>query len=192
VACRERVTQILTFLEIPIGKLPIFRKFSGMLNAYIYRERNQEGCIFMKFSWKRFFFFFPAVALASCAFYGILSFAQEQISSDAKDFIEDFLAARAAAFDMLDKDGKGYIEAKDWPGRRRAFRLMDVNRDGRITLEEFQSLRNRWRNRTFANLDIDGNRLITRDEWMDIPDDFDRLDRDKNGMIERHEFYNPR
>jgi Ca2+-binding EF-hand superfamily protein len=143
----------------------------------------------MEFSGKRFF----AVIIAlTCAFCGIMSFAQDQAPPDVKDFTDDFYAARSAAFDLFDKDGKGYIEAKDWPGRNRAFRLMDVDRDGRVTLEEFQSLRNRWRNRTFENLDLDGNRVIARDEWMDIAEDFDRLDRDKNGVIERHEFYNPR
>ena len=141
----------------------------------------------MVFSKGRFFAVLP-VAL----FCGFLSFAQEQALQDAKDLINDFHVARAEAFARLDKDGKGYFDANDWPGRNRAFRLMDVNRDGRVTLVEFQSLRNRWRNRTFENIDLDGNRIITRDEWIDIPEDFDMLDRDKNGVIERHEFYNLR
>ena len=147
----------------------------------------------MEFSGKRFLAIISVAALV-CVFCESTSFAQyqEQESSGVKDFTNDFHAARADAFALLDKDGKGYLDAGDWPGRNRAFRLMDINRDGRVTLEEFQSLRNRWRNRTFENLDIDGNRVITRDEWMDIPEDFDRLDRDKNGMIERHEFYTPR
>ena len=150
----------------------------------------------MRFSRKCFFTVISAAVLG-CVFCGILSFAEdlptlvsEEIPVD--DWYTVWLTVRAEAFDRLDKDGKGYIDDKDWPGRKRAFRLMDVNRDGRITLEEFQSLRNRWRNRSFENLDLDGNRVITRDEWMDIPEDFDRLDRNKNGMIERHEFYRPR
>ena len=133
-----------------------------------------------------------SVAVLVCAFYGIPSFAEDQTANGAEDFADEWYAVRAAAFAGFDQGGKGYIDAADWPGRNRAFRLMDVNRDGRVTLEEFQSLRNRWRNRTLENLDLDGNRVISRDEWMDIAADFDLLDSNKNGMIERHEFYNPR
>jgi len=149
----------------------------------------------MKLFTKCFLMIVPTAVLA-CMFCGIPSFAEDQIPDGTENLTDDWhavwMAVRAEAFARLDKDGKGYIDANDWPGRQRAFRLMDVNRDGRVTLEEFQSLRNRWRNRTFENLDLDGNRVITRDEWMDIPEDFDRLDRNKNGMIERHEFYRPR
>ncbi|MDR0310819.1 MAG: hypothetical protein LBJ21_04455 [Acidobacteriota bacterium] len=145
----------------------------------------------MKLSGKCFFAAAFAAALV-CVFCGTLSFAQDPAANGARNAADDFRAVRAEVFARLDKDGKGYIDEKDWPGRRRAFRLMDVNRDGRITLEEFQSLRNRWYNRTFENLDLDGNRVITLDEWMDLREDFDRLDRNKNGMIERHEFYNPK
>jgi Ca2+-binding EF-hand superfamily protein len=131
-------------------------------------------------------------AVLVCVLCGILSFAQDQIANGTEDFTDEWYAVRAVSFAGFDQGGKGYIDIGDWPGRNRAFRLMDVNRDGRVTLEEFQSLRNRWRNRTFENLDLDGNRIITRDEWMDIAADFDRLDRNKDGIIERHEFYTSR
>ena len=145
----------------------------------------------MKFFSKCFLAIAP-VAILVCAFCGIPSFAEDQTLDVAEDFMDAWYAVRAEAFARLDKDGKGYIGATDWPGRNRTFRLMDVNRDGRVTLEEFQSLNNRWRNRAFEDLDLDGNGLITRDEWMDIPEDFDRLDRNKDGVIQRHEFYTPR
>ena len=145
----------------------------------------------MEFFRKCFFIVVPAAVLA-CAFCGITVFAEEETSEDAKSFTADFHAVRAEAFAQLDKDGKGYLDKKDWHGRDRAFRLMDVNRDGRLTLEEFQSLRNRWLNRTLENLDIDGNGIITRDEWMDISEDFDRIDRNKDGVIDRREFYSAR
>jgi len=127
-----------------------------------------------------------------CALCGILFFTQDQAAFGAEDSANDWYAVRAAAFTRFDTDGKGYFELKDWPGRQRTFRLMDVNRDGRVTLEEFQSLRLRWWNQTFENMDLDGNRLITRGEWMDVDAAFDRLDRNKDGVIQRHEFYNPR
>ena len=142
-----------------------------------------------------YFFTMAIAAILVCAFCGIPSFAQDQILEGTENLTteyDEWYAVRADAFARFDKDGAGYINANDWPGRNRAFRLMDVNRDGRITLEEFQSLRNRWFNRSFENLDINGDRMITRDEWMDIPDAFDQLDRNKDGMILRHEFYTPR
>ena len=145
----------------------------------------------MDFFRKRFFIAISAVVMI-CAFCGVLSSDEIEEVAVAKNVADVFKDVRADSFARFDGDGKGYMDAREWPGRNRAFRLMDSDRNGRVTLEEFQSLRNRWRNRTFENLDINGNRTITRDEWMDIPEDFDRLDRNKDGMIERHEFYGSR
>ena len=145
----------------------------------------------MKFFRKYFFAVLPAVVLA-CAFCGIPSFAEVHTEEDAEDSAGDWYMVRAAAFDRFDEDGKGYITLEDWPGRIRAFRLMDVNRDGRVTLEEFQSLRLRWWNQTFESLDLNGDGIITRDEWMDIEAVFDRLDRNKDGVVTRREFYGAR
>ena len=142
-----------------------------------------------------YFFTAAIAAVLVCAFCGILSFSQDQMLYETENLTTEnaeWLAVRTEAFARLDKDGKGYIDANDWPGRNRAFRLMDVNRDGRVTLEEFQSPLNRWLNRSFENLDLNGDRMITRDEWMDIPEVFDQLDRNKDSMILRHEFYTPR
>ena len=139
----------------------------------------------MKFFRKYFFAVLTVVALV-CAFYGISSFAEDQV---AEDHANDWHTVRAKVFSKLDREVKGYITPEDWPGRNRAFRLMDVNRDGRVTLEEFQSLRLRWWNQTFESLTIDGNRTITRDEWMDVESAFDWLDRNQNGVITRREFY---
>ena len=120
-------------------------------------------------------------------------FAQDQDSmSDMQTDYDEFKMVRAEAFARLDANGNGSIETAEWPGRRNAFRMLDVNRDGGITLVEFQSKKARWWNQVFENLDLNGNRAITREEWMDTAESFDRLDYDKNGLIERREFYNPR
>jgi Ca2+-binding EF-hand superfamily protein len=115
---------------------------------------------------------------------------QTPTALDAQADAEEFESVRAEAFARLDADSSGSIELAEWPGRKKAFRLLDVNRDGGITLVEFQSKKARWWKQVFENLDLDGNRAITRAEWMDIAEDFDRLDYDKNGIIDRREFYN--
>ncbi|MDR1726664.1 MAG: hypothetical protein LBT74_01825 [Acidobacteriota bacterium] len=138
---------------------------------------------------------------------GIGAFAQGQVEEQAEpsgsdaafepdgfaDIAEsEFEDVRADFFARIDADESGKIEVAEWPGRKKAFRLLDVNRDGGVTFVEFQSRKARFWNQVFENIDLDGNRMITRDEWMDVSSGFDRLDRDKNGIIDRSEFYSPR
>jgi len=115
------------------------------------------------------------------------AFRQEQ-----EDVKTDFIAARKAAFARLDTNKNGTIELSEWPGKKRTFRYLDLNHDGVLSLEEFTSQNAHWWNMTFEDLDLDRNGVITRSEWMDSDSEFDRLDRNHNGGIERKEFYSPR
>jgi Ca2+-binding EF-hand superfamily protein len=99
---------------------------------------------------------------------------------------------RLEAFERLDADKNDAIGPPEWPGKEKDFHYVDANNDGSLSREEFLSRNGRYWNERFENLDFNGDRLITRSEWLDSDLSFDRLDRDHNGVVERHEFYNPR
>ena len=70
------------------------------------------------------------------------------------------------AFDHLDKNGDGFIDAKDLEpaaaeriasASKRFFRRFDADSDGKVTKDEF----NRFAKARFADLDVDGDGRIT-------------------------------
>jgi Ca2+-binding EF-hand superfamily protein len=99
---------------------------------------------------------------------------------------------RLAALARLDGDRSGYLSRPEFPGNDKDFRVLDANRDGFISREEFLSRNGRWWNEPFENLDFNEDKIITRSEWLDSDASFLKLDRDRNGVIDRQEFYNPR
>ncbi len=99
---------------------------------------------------------------------------------------------REKAFKKLDVNGDGVIERSEWPGNDRSFKRMDANRDGVVNREEFMSRNGRFWNELFEDLDFNGDGLISHDEWLDSEIAFQRLDHDKNGVIDRYEFYTPK
>jgi Ca2+-binding EF-hand superfamily protein len=115
---------------------------------------------------------------------------QPGMSQTAKDLEPDY--GRQMAFDRLDVNKDGIIEKTEWPGKERDFRLMDANHDAVLSREEFLSRNGRWWNETFDNVDLDGDGVVTRSEWLDSDSSFNRLDHDHNGVVDRQEFYNPR
>lgn len=117
---------------------------------------------------------------------------QKAFRQGQEDVIMDFAAARKAAFARLDTNKNGLIEFSEWPGKKRTFRYLDLNHDGVLSLEEFTSQNAHSWKLAFEDLDLDGNKIITRSEWMELASEFDRLDRNHNGGIERKEFYYPR
>jgi Ca2+-binding EF-hand superfamily protein len=99
---------------------------------------------------------------------------------------------RLAAFDRLDINKSNGIEASEWPGKDKDFNYLDANHNRSLSREEFLSRDGRYWNEPFENLDFNDDGLILRSEWLDSDSAFDKLDRDRNGVIERREFYNPR
>jgi len=100
--------------------------------------------------------------------------------------------ARETAFHKLDANKNDVIERKEWPGNDRLFKRMDADRDGVISLEEFLSRNGRYWNVPFEDLDFNGDGIIAHNEWLESEVAFGRLDHDRNGVIDRFEFYTPK
>jgi Ca2+-binding EF-hand superfamily protein len=101
----------------------------------------------------------------------------------------DYVKAREALFARLDKDKSGTITPSEWPAKEKSFRRLDADGNGSLSLEEFLSTNGRYWNELFENWDSNGDRLLSREEWLDTEESFKRLDRDHNGVIDRFEFY---
>jgi hypothetical protein len=122
--------------------------------------------------------------------------SSEEIQSGLNQKVsEEILGAnygRLAAFARLDANRNDGIDASEWPGKNKDFRYLDANQNDSLSREEFLSKNGRWWNETFENLDFNGDKIIIRSEWLDSDASFDRLDRNRNGAIDRREFYSPR
>jgi Ca2+-binding EF-hand superfamily protein len=121
--------------------------------------------------------------------------ADELKSIQARGADEDSLSpdyGRLAALERLDTNKNDAIDRSEWPGKEKDFGLMDSDHNGSLSREEFLSRTGRWWNEPFENLDFNGDKVITRSEWLDSDASFDKLDRNRNGVIDRQEFYNPR
>jgi len=163
--------------------------WAGFNSAELLRQvdANHDGII-TRDEWERFF------ADVDTNGDGRIT-VDEMQSIQRKTASEDSLSAdygRLAAFERLDTNKNDAIELSEWPGKEKDFRMLDADHNGSLSREEFLSRNGRWWNEPFENLDFNGDKVITRSEWLDSDASFDRLDRDHNGVIDRQEFYNPR
>ena len=118
--------------------------------------------------------------------------APEEIGPFMDQEVMELDKGRLSAFDRLDINKNNGIEASEWPGKDKDFNYLDANHNRSLSREEFLSRDGRYWNERFENLDFNDDGLILRSEWLDSDSAFDKLDRDRNGVIERREFYSPR
>ena len=110
-------------------------------------------------------------------------------------------------FEVMDSNGDRQISRQEWRGSPRSFDVHDWNGDGRLAGEELRIDGRRqddfeqadhtpsraerymsWTARGFANLDHDGNRRVTPDEWHYDRETFLRADRNRDGALDQTEF----
>jgi Ca2+-binding EF-hand superfamily protein len=101
----------------------------------------------------------------------------------------EYIKEREALFDKLDADKSGSIARSEWPANDRSFRRLDGDSNGSLNKEEFLSVSGRFWNELFENWDRNGDGLLSRNEWLDTAAAFNRLDRNRNGVLDRFEFY---
>jgi Ca2+-binding EF-hand superfamily protein len=113
---------------------------------------------------------------------------REELFTDGRAFAAD--RERWALFHRLDRDGDGAISLQEWPGSLRAFEVRDRDGDGVLSIEEMLALDGvevDLRLAALADLDLDGDGVVRRVEWWGDPFQFDRVDRNGDGVVSRWE-----
>jgi Ca2+-binding EF-hand superfamily protein len=92
----------------------------------------------------------------------------------------------------LDKDGDGKISRDEFTGPAPQFARIDADKDGYLTLAEVAKFRETAMNQfgpRLKEMDKNGDNKISRAEFTGPPPLFDRLDANKDGLIEPREAF---
>jgi Ca2+-binding EF-hand superfamily protein len=93
-------------------------------------------------------------------------------------------------FASLDRNGNGLISRGEWRNDRASFIRTDRNGDNQISRAEFMNSNagNIDDDLDFDAVDRDGSGRIERDEWRGTRPAFNRLDVNRDGVLNRREF----
>ena len=98
--------------------------------------------------------------------------------------------AAAQDYWSWDRNNDGVITRAEWRGTQQDFRDRDWNRDGMLSGDELRQLMGDNTIGTFDSSDRNGNGLISRGEWRGDRASFLRADRNRDNQISRGEFMN--
>jgi Ca2+-binding EF-hand superfamily protein len=101
---------------------------------------------------------------------------------------ERYASWTEAGFTSLDHNRDGRITSNEWHYERESFLRADRNRDGALDRAEFLGAdMDDDRGDQFDDLDANGNGRVEREEWHASDDAFMWLDRDRDGVLSRIE-----
>ncbi len=102
--------------------------------------------------------------------------------------LERNLSWTRANFTSLDHNRDGRLSANEWHFDLETFRRVDANRNDAISLQEFLGEGiDDVRDDSFDNMDWNNNGRVEKSEWFGGTTEFNRLDRNRDGVLSRFE-----
>jgi Ca2+-binding EF-hand superfamily protein len=102
--------------------------------------------------------------------------------------LERNLSWTRANFTSLDHNRDGRLSANEWHFDLETFRRVDANANDSISLQEFLGEGvDDVRDDSFDNMDWNNNGRVERTEWFGGANEFNRLDRNRDGVLTRFE-----
>ena len=89
-------------------------------------------------------------------------------------------------FRYLDVNRDGRVSRNEWHGTRATFEAMDANHDGVLTRDEMEG--SQPPADLFSSVDVNRDGVVSRDEWHWSRQSFDQRDANHDGRLTREEF----
>jgi Ca2+-binding EF-hand superfamily protein len=103
----------------------------------------------------------------------------------------DFDTPREDRFETMDTNNNGRIERREWTGRADRFDVLDTNNDNVISRAEMLGNADDAESDVFRAADNNRDNRLSQNEWRWTRREFLLQDTDRNGYVERQEFYAP-